>query len=97
VPPFPSTGRIIEMIKKIIFWILIAAVLLTIGCSKLTTENYNRLRIGMNYDKVVSLLGTADQCDGAMGFKNCMWGNKKRNIKVSFAGEKVVVFSGHGL
>jgi len=85
------------MPKKTIFCILIAAVLLTIGCSKLNTENYNRLRIGMNYDEVVSLLGKADQCDGAMGIKNCMWGNKKRNINVSFVGEKVVVFSGHGL
>jgi hypothetical protein len=85
------------MFKKTGFWILIAAVSLTIGCSKLTPENYDRLRVGMNYDKVVSILGKADECDGAMGLKSCTWGNEKRNIKVSFVGDKVVVFSGHGL
>jgi hypothetical protein len=46
---------------------------------------------------VVSRLGKADECDGAMGFKNCMGGNEKKHIKVSFAGEKVMVYTGYGL
>ncbi len=51
----------------------------------------------MGYDEVVSLLGKADKCDGAIGLKNCMWGDDEKHITVSFAGDKVIVFSGHGL
>ena len=77
------------MFRKMMFWILSASLLLAIlGCNKLTTENYDQLLLGMNYDEVVSLLGKADECGGAIGIKNCTWG------KVSFAGDKVVVFFG---
>jgi len=51
----------------------------------------------MNYDEVISLLGKADECGGAIGIKNCTWGDEEKYIKVSFAGDKVVVFFGHGL
>lgn len=85
------------MFRKTMFWILSAFLLLAIGCNKLTTENYDQIRIGMNYDEVISLLGKANECDGAIGIKNCTWGDKEKYIKVSFAGDKVVVFSGHGL
>jgi hypothetical protein len=77
--------------------ILAASICLLSSCSKLTTENYDQLHIGMAYDEVVSLLGNADQCDGAIGLKNCTWGDDSKHIKVSFAGDKVVVFSGQGL
>jgi len=86
------------MFRKTMIWIISASFLLAIlGCNKLTTENYDQLKIGMNYDEVVSLLGKVDECNGAVGFKNCTWGNDKKYIKVSFAGDKVVVFSGNGL
>jgi len=34
---------------------------------------------------------------GAIGIKNCTWGDEEKYIKVSFAADKVVVFFGHGL
>ena len=83
--------------KTFKFWIIFAPLLLSIGCSKLTTENYNQLNMGMNYDEVVEILGKADECNGAMGIKNCMWGNDKKFIIVNFAGDKIVLFSGQGL
>jgi len=86
------------MIRKLMFWISSISLLLALlGCNKLTTENYDHLIIGMNYDEVISLLGKADECGGAIGIKNCTWGDEEKYIKVSFAGDKVVVFFGHGL
>ena len=85
------------MFRKRVLLICVAALLWIVGCSKISTENYNQLKIGMRYDEVVSLLGKADQCDGAIGLKNCTWGNKDRYIQVSFGGDRVIVFSGHGL
>ena len=86
------------MFRKPMFRILSASLLLAIfGCNKLTTENYDQLKIGMNYDDVISLLGKADECGGAIGIKNCTWGDEEKYIKVSFAGNRVVVFFGHGL
>lgn len=95
---FYSDKRDLNMFRKTMFWILSVSLLLEIfGCNKLTTENYDQLKIGMNYDEVISLLGKADECDGVIGIKNCTWGNEEKYIKVSFAGDKVLVFSGHGL
>ncbi len=86
-----------NIIKNTIFWIVSVSFLLAVGCSKLTTENYDQLKVGMNYDEVVTILGKADECSGAIGIKNCTWGNDKKYVTVSFAGNKVIVFSGHGL
>jgi len=84
------------MLRKTVLLVL-SAGLFFIGCSKITTENYNQLKIGMSYDEVVSLLGKSDECDGAIGLKNCIWGNEGKYIQVSFAGDQVVVYSAHGL
>ena len=78
--------------------LLLAALLVTVtGCSKLTTENYDQLKIGMSYSQVIALLGKADECSGAIGLKNCRWGNDKKNIVVNFAGDKVILFAAQGL
>ena len=78
--------------------VIAATVLLFLsGCNNLSTEKYDQLRIGMEYDAVVSLLGRADECEGAMGVKSCTWGDEKKFIQIGFAGDKVIVFSGHGL
>ena len=85
------------MFRIIMFCVIFTVLSLASGCSKLTTENYDQLRIGMSYGEVVSLLGKADECNGAIGLKSCMWGNEKKHIKVGFAGDNVVVFTGNGL
>jgi hypothetical protein len=76
---------------------LIAALLLVMGCSKLTKDNYNKLSMGMNYDEVISILGEADECSGAVGVQNCTWGGGEKYIKVNFIAKKVVLFSAKGL
>jgi len=72
-------------------------VLLIAGCSKLTMENYNKLKMGMSYNEVVSAIGSPDKCSDAMGVRNCEWGNEKKSINVTFAGDKVLFFVGNGL
>lgn len=77
--------------------VLVATILFVAGCSKLTTENYDKLTVGMEYSAVVDILGQADECSGAMGLKKCRWGDDAKHILVNFAGDKVVLFSGEGL
>lgn len=82
-----------KIIKQMLFGFMVACLALTIGCSKVTTENYDKIKMGMQYDEVIAFLGQADQCDGAMGIKNCTWGNEDRHIMVNFAGDRVILFS----
>ena len=73
--------------------ILIAALLMFTGCSKVTKENYDKLSIGMSYDDVVSILGSADNCDESIGVKSCKWGDKSSYVSVQFIGGKASLFS----
>jgi len=77
--------------------VFVAMLLMTLGCSKLTPDTYDQLRLGMTYDEVVSLLGQPDDCEGAVGFKDCTWGNRTKYINVKFGGNSVVFFSSKGL
>lgn len=78
------------------FWIVMCVVLIT-GCSKVNGENYARLRVGMNYDEVVAILGKADDCDAVLGARSCVWQSGKKRIKVQLVGDKVLLFSAEGL
>lgn len=86
-----------RLFGKIILCVLGISVLLAVGCSKVTSENYDQLKIGMEYGEVVALLGKADECNSTMGIKKCKWGDDQRQIVVNFAGDKVVLFSEKGL
>jgi hypothetical protein len=83
--------------KTAIYTFVCAALLLAAGCSKVTKENYDKLTIGQNYDDVVKTLGKAGECSGALGIKDCRWGDDSKHISVKFAGDKVVIFSAKGL
>ena len=85
------------MFKKIVLCIFFAGLFWAVGCNRITTENYDQLKVGMDYNDVTSLLGETKECEAALGLKKCKWGEKNKFIMVSFAGDKVVVFSGHGL
>lgn len=76
--------------KKVV---LIAAILIFAGCSKLTKENYNKLSIGMSYDDVASILGSADKCEESIGLKSCKWGSEKSYVSIQFIGGKASLFS----
>ncbi len=78
--------------------ILCAGLLLTLlGCSKLTVENYNKIEMGMSYDEVTRIIGSPEKCDDVMGIRSCTWGDEKRSVNVSFAGDKVLLFSSSNL
>ena len=87
-------------LKRIHFFVLLAVLTcmgLISGCSKLTMENYNLLKAGMDYQEVIEILGEADVCSAVVGMKNCKWRDDDRYITIKFVGDKVVLFSGHGL
>lgn len=88
-----------KALKRLYFRLMVVCTALILaGCSsRITTENYDQIKMGMPFEGVVAILGKADVCDGAMGIKNCSWGDEDRNITVSFAGERVILFSAKGL
>lgn len=73
--------------------LLIAVVLIFAGCSKVSKENYDKLSVGMSYDDVVSILGSADNCNESIGVQSCKWGNDKSYVSVQFIGGKASLFS----
>lgn len=78
--------------------ILVMGLLLTtLGCSKLTIENYNQITTGMTYDEVTQLLGKPAECDDLMGVRKCRWGDDTRSVQVSFVAGKVLLFSSSNL
>ena len=76
---------------------LVVFVALATGCSKVNSDNYDKIKAGMPYDEVTALLGKADACNGIMGIKSCKWGDDDRYITVNFADDKAIVFSSKGL
>jgi hypothetical protein len=67
--------------------------LLMVGCSKLTAENYAKLKVGMSYQEVTGILGSPAGCNDLAGLKSCTWGDEKRRITVQFAADRVMLFS----
>ena len=87
----------VESAKKILLTLGITFSFFLWGCNDINTEKYDLLKIGMNNDEVIAILGKAEKCEGAMGIKSCTWVDDEKNIHVAFAGDRVVGFSGHGL
>jgi hypothetical protein len=75
----------------------LSLLLILLGCTKLTMENYDKIAVGMTYDQVVKLIGQPDKCDDVMGMRTCTWGDKKRSVHVSFAGDQVLLYSSNNL
>lgn len=73
---------------------LIAALL---GCSKLSTENYDKLKMGMSFAEVRTLLGDPTRCDDLMTVRSCTWGDENRHVNVSFVADQVVLFNATNL
>lgn len=76
---------------------LIAALALVAACSKLTVGNYDRLKVGMTYAEVKQILGDPAKCDEVVGVRNCVWGDDARNVKASFAADRVLLLSATGI
>jgi hypothetical protein len=71
--------------------LLLAVALLAAGCSKLTADNYAKVKLGMTYAEASAILGRPDSCSEAIGFKSCRWGDERRYAVVRFAGETVIL------
>jgi len=82
---------------KIRLLVVTLMLLIIAGCSKLTMGNYDKLKIGMAFNEVVGIIGSPGKCSDVMGVRNCEWGNEKKSINVTFAGDKVLFFTGNGL
>lgn len=84
-----------KLMKKLVLVLCCAALIA--GCSKLTRENYEKIQMGMMFDQVVELIGEPDACEAALGAKKCVWGDEKKNITVTFMGDKVIMPAYKGL
>ncbi|HEX5125157.1 MAG TPA: DUF3862 domain-containing protein [Rhodocyclaceae bacterium] len=71
--------------------------LMLCACNKVTAENYDKLKTGMSYEEVRTLLGKPDECSDAVVLKSCRWGNVQSHINVNFVGDKAVVFTAENL
>ncbi len=78
----------------------IAILLISLGlvaCSKLNMENYNQLKMGMNYQQVTDIIGKPASCDEVIGTRTCQWGDKEAGIGATFVADKAIAFTHQGL
>ena len=80
-----------------LFALALLVSLILFGCSKVNRENYDKIKMCMEYSQVIELIGNPDKCDAALGMKNCVWGNETKNITIGFIAEKVVMPTMTGL
>ncbi|TAH48967.1 MAG: outer membrane protein assembly factor BamE [Betaproteobacteria bacterium] len=73
------------------------ATLALMACSKLTPENYDRLKPGMSYLQVKAILGDPANCSDLLTVKTCTWGDDTRYINVNFVADQVVLFNSANL
>jgi hypothetical protein len=83
--------------KKVLIALFIFSCLFLFNCSKLTQENYEKIKLGMGYEEVADILGQAKKCDSSIGVTNCRWESNGKYIKIQFIADKLVLFSAKGL
>lgn len=76
---------------------VLALLAMLTACSKLTMENYSKIKMGLGYSEVVKILGKPDSCSDALMIKNCTWGDEQKNITVNFLGDKVVLHTSRNI
>jgi len=91
-------NRFIPMIKLVVLVICMFSLLALTGCSKVSKENYDKIKIGMSYEEVVGVLGKPDTCEEPiMKTKSCMWVSSDKQIKIKFAADIVAWRSSEGI
>ena len=70
--------------------LLIAVAALLVGCNKLSKANYDKLKVGMEYDEVVAIFGKPDSCSDTHVAKGCEWGDERKNVTIGFIEDKVI-------
>jgi hypothetical protein len=76
---------------------LLLCCLLLAACSRVTNENYRKIRVGITYPEVVQLLGEPAKCDSLLTARSCTWGSKGKTIDIQFVADQVILFSSKGL
>ena len=56
-----------QIAKGFLIFLIFCSILVT-GCSKVTLENYEKLKAGMSYEEVMGVIGAADECSEAAGY-----------------------------
>ena len=82
---------------KIRMTVLLVMAAMLLGCSKLTVDNYAKIKTGIEYSEVVNLLGKPDSCSEALFVKSCIWGNEQKNITVNFVSDKAILSSSRNI
>ncbi len=77
--------------------IIMCCCLLLVACSKLTVENYDKLKMGMSYQQVTDILGSPLSCDEVIGTRTCQWGDEHANVHATFVTDKAIAFTHKGL
>lgn len=90
-------GLMVFSTKKVLIAVFLFSSLFIADCSKLTLENYEKIKLGMAYEEVTKILGQAQECDSSIGMTNCRWESNGKFIKIQFIADKVVLFSAKGL
>lgn len=78
------------MAKYGVFLVILATLL--VGCNKLSKANYDKLKVGMEYDEVVAIFGKPDSCSDTLIAKGCKWGNERKNVTIGFIDNKVIFY-----
>ncbi len=74
------------------------ALMLLAGCSRVTTENFDKIQNGMTSDQVKAILGkpAGEQTQGALGLSSTTYIYKKgtSEAKIVFLNDKVIAKNG---
>lgn len=79
----------------LIIWLITTIIFL--GCGKINQENYDKLKVGMDYDEVLKIIGKPDNCESVLNMRNCIWEESSKSITIKVFANKVVFLSGHGI
>lgn len=77
--------------------LVVAGVVLAACGSKVSLENYGKLRTGQSYEDVTQILGDPARCDEILGIRTCVWGDEQRGISVNFVAGQVMLLSAKNL
>ncbi|MEO1084967.1 MAG: hypothetical protein AAFY88_12050 [Acidobacteriota bacterium] len=73
--------------------LLAAALVVSLGCTRLTQENFNRIDKGMAFEEVQAILGEPTESKsvgiGPLSGTAASWDDGKTRIEIKFVNEKV--------
>ena len=78
------------------FFILLSVCLAACN-SKVSLDNYNKLRVGQPFEEVKQILGDPARCDETLGVRTCLWGDEQRSISINFVAGQVLLLSAKNL